>query len=291
LRLSSEALSYPLPISPNIITEHDDDDILEKIDAGSDLLLAHPHSLSLSLSHHHSHCHSLTSLTESRSFLSDTNLRRDPDGRHAAVSSSAATTMMRVISDRAHVSCHELSASDEILIMACDGLWDVISDLEAIKLAARSLFVFLESPAEAAFRLKTYAYTNGSTDNITVIVVLLPAGREKWLRARQKRKDLRHERKRLRKEGEGQQNTSPTRCSARRRELVKCVSPLRAECPLNDIKEEGKTRTPKSSSQTPNLNESDQEENLAATKSEEFSHSVPSARLQDCAQFPRNESL
>jgi serine/threonine protein phosphatase PrpC len=58
------------------------------------------------------------------------------------------------------------------LVIACDGLWDVVSDEEAISIAAH----FLQStrqPEEAAKRLRNIAYGRGSTDNITVLVAVL----------------------------------------------------------------------------------------------------------------------
>lgn len=62
----------------------------------------------------------------------------------------------------------ELDVSDAIehLILACDGLWDVVSNdqvIEVVKGAA--------SAHEAAVKLRDMAYQLGSTDNISVIVV------------------------------------------------------------------------------------------------------------------------
>jgi serine/threonine protein phosphatase PrpC len=55
---------------------------------------------------------------------------------------------------------------DEFLILACDGLWDVVSNEEAVRIAAEQ-----KNPIEAAVKLRDYAFSLGSNDNITVIVV------------------------------------------------------------------------------------------------------------------------
>ncbi|EEB08055.1 protein phosphatase 2C Ptc1 [Schizosaccharomyces japonicus yFS275] len=63
---------------------------------------------------------------------------------------------------------HLWKGHDEFLIIACDGLWDVISDQEAVDFVRR-----FTSPREAAARLVQYALKRLSTDNITCIVVHL----------------------------------------------------------------------------------------------------------------------
>lgn len=54
------------------------------------------------------------------------------------------------------------------LIVACDGLWDVLSDTEAGAIATGS-----DTPQEAADALLRAALERGTTDNVTVIVVHL----------------------------------------------------------------------------------------------------------------------
>ncbi|KAK9702737.1 mgpp2cl-1, protein phosphatase 2C-like protein 1 [Basidiobolus ranarum] len=61
-----------------------------------------------------------------------------------------------------------LSSQDPFLILACDGLWDVCSDQEAIDLIAD-----IEDPQEASDKLLDYALRNFSTDNLSVMVVRL----------------------------------------------------------------------------------------------------------------------
>lgn len=59
----------------------------------------------------------------------------------------------------------ELTEHDEFIILACDGVWDVLSSEQAVYLALAE-----SSPSRAANRIREYAYSLGSTDNISVIV-------------------------------------------------------------------------------------------------------------------------
>ncbi|CCM05449.1 uncharacterized protein FIBRA_07668 [Fibroporia radiculosa] len=60
----------------------------------------------------------------------------------------------------------ELGEDDEFLILACDGLWDVVDDQKAIELVRG-----IADTKKAAEELLDYAYKNYSTDNVTVLVV------------------------------------------------------------------------------------------------------------------------
>lgn len=62
----------------------------------------------------------------------------------------------------------EITSDDEFLIVACDGLWDVIDDQEACEIIKD-----IEEPDEAAKTLVRYALENGTTDNVTAMVVYL----------------------------------------------------------------------------------------------------------------------
>lgn len=64
------------------------------------------------------------------------------------------------------------TATFDFLVLACDGLWDVVTDEEAVDIAAYVLQRDYQ-PEEAAKRLRNIAYGRGSTDNITVLVVVL----------------------------------------------------------------------------------------------------------------------
>ncbi|KZT72209.1 protein serine/threonine phosphatase 2C [Daedalea quercina L-15889] len=60
----------------------------------------------------------------------------------------------------------ELNEEDEFLILACDGLWDVVEDQKACELVRT-----VADPRRAAEELLDYAYKNYSTDNVTVLVI------------------------------------------------------------------------------------------------------------------------
>ncbi|XP_077227267.1 protein kinase family protein / protein phosphatase 2C (PP2C) family protein [Tasmannia lanceolata] len=62
-----------------------------------------------------------------------------------------------------------LSLEDEFLVMASDGLWDVISNEEVVSIIRDTV----KEPGMCSKRLATEAAERGSKDNITVIVVFL----------------------------------------------------------------------------------------------------------------------
>ncbi|KAH7511702.1 hypothetical protein FEM48_Zijuj12G0010700 [Ziziphus jujuba var. spinosa] len=62
-----------------------------------------------------------------------------------------------------------LSAEDEFLVMASDGLWDVISNAEVVNIIRDTV----KEPVMCSKRLATEAAERGSKDNITVIVIFL----------------------------------------------------------------------------------------------------------------------
>lgn len=62
----------------------------------------------------------------------------------------------------------EITQDDHFLILACDGLWDIIDDQDACELIKET-----DDPNEAAKILVKYALEHGTTDNVTVMVVML----------------------------------------------------------------------------------------------------------------------
>eukprot|EP01125_Pyxidicula_operculata_P010785 TRINITY_DN3555_c0_g1_i7.p1 TRINITY_DN3555_c0_g1~~TRINITY_DN3555_c0_g1_i7.p1 ORF type:complete len:500 (-),score=119.97 TRINITY_DN3555_c0_g1_i7:147-1646(-) len=62
----------------------------------------------------------------------------------------------------------DLKPDDKFLIVACDGLWDVVSNQTAVDIVYQ-----FQSPVKAATALRDYAYALGSGDNISVIVYML----------------------------------------------------------------------------------------------------------------------
>jgi serine/threonine protein phosphatase PrpC len=71
-----------------------------------------------------------------------------------------------------------LSGQDEFLIVATDGLWDVMSSKEVVKVA-RSDFLQGRHPQEVAQRLASFALKRYTADNVAVVVIDL-SGQEKW---------------------------------------------------------------------------------------------------------------
>ena len=67
-----------------------------------------------------------------------------------------------------HFVQEQLTAQDQFIILACDGVWDVISDQEACDIVISEI-----DPLTAAKKLRDRAFELESTDNISVIVVSL----------------------------------------------------------------------------------------------------------------------
>jgi serine/threonine protein phosphatase PrpC len=63
---------------------------------------------------------------------------------------------------------------NSFLILACDGLWESLTNDEVVSLAATYLFQEMNTPAQTAERLAQMAIKCGSSDNVSVIVVLFP---------------------------------------------------------------------------------------------------------------------
>merc|ERR1712146_456015 len=76
------------------------------------------------------------------------------------------------VTSEPYVAHFELTDKDEFLILACDGVWDVVSDEGAVELVREYSKKSLASPAVA---LRDHAYSAGSTDNLSAIIVYLKA--------------------------------------------------------------------------------------------------------------------
>jgi len=63
----------------------------------------------------------------------------------------------------------DITESDEFLIMACDGVWDALSDEKAIELVS----TYSKDPFKCAEKLVTQAIEDGSSDNASSIVIFL----------------------------------------------------------------------------------------------------------------------
>lgn len=65
----------------------------------------------------------------------------------------------------------EINKEDESIIIACDGLWDICSDEKAVEMIRG-----IRDAQKASAVLTEYAIKKGTTDNVTVMVVLLENG-------------------------------------------------------------------------------------------------------------------
>lgn len=90
------------------------------------------------------------------------------NGMLAVTRSLGDAYMKELVIGNPFTTATELNESDEFLIVACDGLWDVCSDQRAVKLISD-----IEDPHHAANVLCKYAMEHGTTDNVTVMVVRL----------------------------------------------------------------------------------------------------------------------
>jgi protein phosphatase 2C family protein 2/3 len=64
----------------------------------------------------------------------------------------------------------ELRPEDEFIILACDGLWDVFSNKDAVDFVKVSMDAH-NDPQKAASDLVNEAINLGSMDNVTVLLV------------------------------------------------------------------------------------------------------------------------
>lgn len=67
----------------------------------------------------------------------------------------------------------ELITEDELLIIACDGVWDVIDNQTAVDIVKKNLLAHQADYNKAATALKDEALRCGSTDNVSVMVINL----------------------------------------------------------------------------------------------------------------------
>lgn len=76
------------------------------------------------------------------------------------------------VTDEPRCSRWELRPEDEFAIFACDGLWDVVSDKDAVRIAREALSKG-QDPSSVSLLLRDWAYLSGSADNISVIVAVI----------------------------------------------------------------------------------------------------------------------
>jgi len=83
--------------------------------------------------------------------------------------SHAVTPLLSAVPD---VSVRELTDEDKFIVLACDGVWDVLSDQEACR-CVRTALIESQSAEAAARKLAGMAFNLGSEDNISVIIAII----------------------------------------------------------------------------------------------------------------------
>jgi len=111
-----------------------------------------------------------------------------PDGRIMGVLGVARAlgdkALFPFVSSQAYTASYDLvdisktdpaaPASLQFLILACDGVWDVVSDEQACNVVRNALQQFDGNSTMAATALRDWAFLNGSGDNISVMIIPLP---------------------------------------------------------------------------------------------------------------------
>lgn len=72
------------------------------------------------------------------------------------------------------IMMHERTSEDDVLLLACDGLWDVMTNSEAIDLVRKIYESGETSVAKMAEEMVDISLEKGSKDNISAIIVRLP---------------------------------------------------------------------------------------------------------------------
>jgi len=108
-------------------------------------------------------------ITEAGGFV----LNNRVNGVLAVTRSLGDTAMKEFVVGSPYTSEMELCNEDEFLIIACDGLWDVVDDQKAVDLIHNC-----QDPQQASELLLKTALDNFSHDNVTVLVVKLNIGKD-----------------------------------------------------------------------------------------------------------------
>lgn len=120
------------------------------------------HAIRLSYDHKGSDYYELNRIINQGGLM----MKNRVNGVLAITRSLGDTYLKSLILGKPYTTAVQINENDEFLIIACDGLWDVISDQEAVDLIRYEL-----DPNEQAKMLVDYALKNMSTDNITCMVV------------------------------------------------------------------------------------------------------------------------
>ena len=102
---------------------------------------------------------------------------RDEGSESGAGAGSApalqATLVQPLLSPVPSIAERVLAPADRFVILACDGVWDVLTDQQACDSVRAALDQPHATPEEAARKLVGDAYNAGSEDNISVLVAVL----------------------------------------------------------------------------------------------------------------------
>lgn len=112
--------------------------------------------------------HTLSSSSERERVVASGGLitHKKVDGLHRVTRSLGDKSFKRYISSRPFVSDTVLGAADEFLILASNGLWDVVDDQTCVDLIRH-----IDDCKVASDTLVSYALKHGAADNVTVVVV------------------------------------------------------------------------------------------------------------------------
>ncbi|KAG7196068.1 Protein phosphatase 2C 1 [Scheffersomyces spartinae] len=97
-------------------------------------------------------------------------LKSRVNGFLAVTRSLGDSYMKDLVVGRPFTTSLEISPTDEFIILACDGLWDVISDQKACEFVTEC-FKSSKDPQRAARLLCQLAMDEATTDNVTVMIV------------------------------------------------------------------------------------------------------------------------
>jgi serine/threonine protein phosphatase PrpC len=80
------------------------------------------------------------------------------------------------LTSKPEVFRHRITQSDKFMILACDGLWDVLDNQTAVNLVLSECYNIRTGlrnniKSNIARKLADFALEKGSTDNITVVIV------------------------------------------------------------------------------------------------------------------------
>ncbi|KAJ6233236.1 phosphatase 2c [Anaeramoeba flamelloides] len=74
----------------------------------------------------------------------------------------------KAISSEPQINSFQLSSSDSFIVMACDGVWDVLKEDATVAIVGEEI-----DPQKAAKRVRDESYNQGSTDNISVLTLFI----------------------------------------------------------------------------------------------------------------------